>query len=66
MKVGTYILLVNILSGDGICYDTSMSMACDLELDTVEVFETGSLTLYRDDPCKELRNQSQKLLLPWY
>ena len=59
------ILLVDILSGYGICCDTSMSMACDLELDTVEVFETGSLTLYRDHPFKELRKQSQKLLLPW-
>ena len=43
-----FISLVDILSGDGICYETTMSMACDLELDTVEVFETGSLTLYRD------------------
>ena len=34
MKEGDiFISLVDILSGDGICYDTSMSMACDLELD---------------------------------
>ena len=34
MKEGDiFILLMDILSGDGICYDTSMSMACDLELD---------------------------------
>ena len=28
-----FISLLDILSGDGICYDISMSMACDLELD---------------------------------
>ena len=28
-----FISLVDILSGDGIYYDTSMSIACDLELD---------------------------------
>ena len=32
-KRETFISLVDILSGDGICYDTSMSMAWDLELD---------------------------------
>ena len=33
LKRETFISLVDILSGDGICYDTSMSMAWDLELD---------------------------------
>ena len=34
MKEGDiFISLVDTLSGDGICYDISMSMACDLESD---------------------------------